>query len=77
MKVEISDPSLIGELAEALRRCEFTVARTDARTLTVSPEPFPPGVGSIHGAAELELDLYLKVWEAKHPGARATRVKTQ
>jgi hypothetical protein len=33
------------------------------------------GPGAIEGAIELELDLYLQVWEVTHPGVRATRLK--
>lgn len=74
MEVEVTDPKLVDELAEALRRFEFTVARTGPASLAVRLDPTPPGVAEIEGAAELELDLYLKVWEAKHPGVRAARV---
>jgi hypothetical protein len=70
----VSESTLVDELAQALRRCEFSVLRTGETTLHVAPEPSQPGVEAIEGAAELELDLYLKVWEAKNPGARATRV---
>jgi hypothetical protein len=74
VKVQVSEGTLVDELAQALRRCEFSVLRTGESTLNVSPGPSQHGVDEIEGAAELELDLYLKVWEAKHPGARATRV---
>lgn len=74
MEVEVTDPKLLDELAEALRRCEFSVARAGPSSLAVRLDPTPPGVVEIEGAAALELDLYLKVWEAKHPGARVARV---
>jgi hypothetical protein len=70
----VSESTLVDELAQALRRCEFSVLRTGENTLHVSAGPSQQGVDAIEGAAELELDLYLKVWEAKHPGTRATRV---
>jgi hypothetical protein len=74
VKVDVSETELVDELAEALRRCEFSVLRTGANTLHVSPGPAQHGVDEIPGATELELDLYLRLWEAMHPGARAARV---
>jgi hypothetical protein len=74
VEVEVTNPKLVDELAEALRRFEFTVARTGPASLTVRLDPTPPGVAEIEGAAELELDLYLKGWEATHPGVRVARV---
>lgn len=74
MKIEVSHPSLVDELAEALRRCEFSVVRTGPASLAARLDPVVPAVAEIEGAAELELDLYLKVWEAKHPGVHASRV---
>jgi hypothetical protein len=73
MRVEVSDAALVDELAQALRRCEFTVTRIGKDELDVKLGPAQHGAAEIEGAAELELDLYLKVWEARHPGARATR----
>jgi hypothetical protein len=70
----VSESVLVDELAQALRRCEFSVLRTGENTLHVSAGESQHGVNEIEGAAELELDLYLKVWEAKHPGAQANRV---
>ena len=75
MKVQVSESVLVDELAQALRRCEFSVLRTGENTLHVSPASAQPRGEEIPGAAELELDLYLKVWEAKHPGSRAARVQ--
>jgi hypothetical protein len=74
VKVQVSESTLVDELAQALRRCEFSVLRTGANTLHVSPVPAQHRVEEIPGAVALELDLYLKVWEAKHPGARASRI---
>jgi hypothetical protein len=73
LRVEISDAALVDELAQTLRRCEFVVMRTSSRELEVRPRAAQHGAPQIEGAAELELDLYLKVWEAKHPGVRASR----
>jgi hypothetical protein len=74
MRIEVSDSALVDELAQALRRCEFSVVRTGAQRLHVRLGASHGNVGTIPGAAELELDLYLKVWEVKHPGVRATRL---
>ena len=57
MEVEVTDPKLVDELAEALRRFEFTVARTGPASLAVHLDPTPPGVAEIEGAVELELDV--------------------
>jgi hypothetical protein len=72
MKVEVTDPELVGELADALRRCGYRVLRTTPTTLTADAAQ-PPAVEAIPGAEELELDLYLKFWEARYPGVRARR----
>jgi hypothetical protein len=74
MKVQVSDLELVDELAQALRRCGFSVVRTDTDSLQVSPGPAQGGVAEIEGAMELELDVYLKVWQAKHPRAAAVRM---
>jgi hypothetical protein len=74
MRIEVSDSTLVDELAQALRRCEFSVVRTGAQRLHVRSGASHENVGTIPGAVELELDLYLKVWEVKHPGVRATRL---
>jgi hypothetical protein len=73
MRVEVSEAALVDELAQALRRCEFTVMRVGRNELEVTVGPAQHGAAEIEGAAELELDLYLKVWEATHFGTRAIR----
>ena len=74
MRVEITDPGLVDDLADALRRCEFRVAQSSPTTLAVKAEDPPPGIKPIPGASELELDLYLRLWETRHPGVRAKRL---
>ena len=72
VNIRVTDPILVDDLADALRRCEYTVMQTSASALTAVP---PRGPSTrIEGAEELELDLYLRVWEARHPGVRASRV---
>jgi hypothetical protein len=49
----------------------FDVERVGERTLEARfREPIPPH----EEAARLELDLYLRVWEAMNPDARAVRL---
>jgi hypothetical protein len=74
--VHVTDPSLVDELAESLRRSAFRVLRTGSTTIRVEGTTEHIGPGAIPGAVELELDLYLQVWEATHPGARARRVSS-
>ncbi|HEX5470017.1 MAG TPA: hypothetical protein VFW80_13335, partial [Gaiellaceae bacterium] len=63
MKIRLSDPSLIGDLLEFLRARECVVEPASADTLDVE---LPDAMRA--DAAALELDLYLRVWEATHPG---------
>jgi hypothetical protein len=69
-QIQISDSSLGEDLAEFLRGLCFDVARVDEWTLDVRfREPMP----ATDEAARLELDLYLRVWEAMNPDAVARR----
>jgi hypothetical protein len=63
----------VDDLAQALRRCEFTTMRVGSHELEVKLGPAQHGAAEIRGAAELELDLFLRVWEAKQPGTQARR----
>jgi hypothetical protein len=61
------------DLAEFLRGLCFEVAATGERTLEARfREPIPPD----DAAARLELDLYLRVWEAMNPESWAARVSS-
>jgi hypothetical protein len=65
----VSDPSLVDDLLEFLRARQCAVEPASENTLDVQvPEALRPD------AARLELDLYLRVWEATHPGAVAERL---
>jgi hypothetical protein len=75
VEVQVSDPGLVEELADSLRRSAFRVLLNSSTTLTVEGTAEHLGPGAIEGAVELELDLYLQVWEATHPGVQATRLK--
>ena len=69
MKVRISDPALLDDLARFLSDAECVLEPVDADVLDVAiPGPGRPD------AAALELDLYLRAWEAVHEPARAERV---
>jgi len=74
IKIQFSDSSMAEDLAEFLRGLCFEVAATtDERTLEARyREPIPAD----DVAARLELDLYLRVWEAMNPDAWAARVSS-
>lgn len=74
MKIDVSHPSLTEDLADSLQRGGFEVARAGEGRLDVAESERPLGWKSTHGAAELEIDLYLHVWELLHPGVRAARI---
>ncbi|HET6656828.1 MAG TPA: hypothetical protein VFG61_02930 [Gaiellaceae bacterium] len=69
MKVEVSDPTLVGGLIESLRTTQCVVVRTGDRTFEVRF-----GWPTRDDASHYELDGYLRVWEAMHPGTYASRV---
>jgi hypothetical protein len=69
LRVKLSDPALVDDLVEFLSRSGCVAQPDDETTVLVS---IPRSLRD--DAAELELDIYLRVWEATHPEARATRV---
>lgn len=66
MRVQISDPALLGDLLDFLRRAECVAEPTSADTLDV----FIPRAPSAAQAGR-EVDLYLASWRARHPGVAA------
>jgi hypothetical protein len=66
MRIRLSDPSLVDDLLMFLRERQCVVEPASEDTLDVE---LPAAMRS--DAAALELQLYLRVWEATHPGARA------
>jgi hypothetical protein len=69
-QVQFSDSSWGENLAEFLRGLRFDVAFMHEQTLDVRfREPMPAN----EEAARLELDLYLRVWQAINPEAHARR----
>jgi hypothetical protein len=69
VKIEVNDSDLVEDLIESLRASRCAVVRTGERTLEIRD-----GWPIADDAAPYELDGFLKVWEATHRGAMATRV---
>jgi hypothetical protein len=69
VKIQVSDPSLVEDLAEMLRNAQYLVTLEGRDTLDVQLGQQLP-----EDAAQLEIDVYLRVWEATHEGARALRL---
>lgn len=69
VEAKVSDASLLPDLEAHLRRMGcITEAVAEDRLLVSIP-------GSLrHEAAQLELDLYLRLWEVNVPSAEARRV---
>jgi hypothetical protein len=65
LRMRLSDPRLVDELLDDLLRHECAAERLAGDVVAVS---FPDDVDT--DAAKLELDLYLRVWDATHPGVR-------
>jgi hypothetical protein len=74
LEIGVSDSMVVDELAERLRGYGYAVARTSAHNLHVGLGASRRGAVSVLGSAELELDLYLRAWEATHSGVRVTRL---
>jgi hypothetical protein len=66
--VHLNDPELVDDLIELLRNSECVVDRVGPRSVAIRS-----GWPVRDDAAGYELDGYLRVFEATHPGARATR----
>ena len=69
MLVKLSDPALVDDLVDFLSRSGCIAQAQDETTVLVS---IPRSLRE--DAAQLELDLYLRVWEATHLEARASRL---
>ena len=68
MRIRLSDPTLVDDLITFLREKECVAEQKSEDTLEVELPEVPR-----RDAALLELDLYLRVWEATHPGAVVRR----
>lgn len=69
VNIRVSDPSLAGDLLRFLRAKGCAVEPVSEDTLSVELREVPRS-----DAATLEVELYLRVWEALHPDAGAERV---
>ena len=67
MRIDVSDPALIEDLRDYLRRCNCEV-EVRGRTAV---EASPPARNVEPVYLRMELDAYLRVWRAMHPGADA------
>lgn len=72
MRVKIEERSLLGDLVDYLRRCDCTVGFNDG-LLDVRPRQLP--IDAALRYEELELESYLKVFSALHPGAHVELVR--
>ena len=66
MKINVSNPELVDDLIEFLRRASCTVSVGEDGSIDVE-------VPEAYGAeqARMEIDLYLKAWQAAHPDVEA------
>ncbi|TMK32951.1 MAG: hypothetical protein E6G64_05640 [Actinobacteria bacterium] len=67
MWIHVSDADAVDDLREYLRRCDCTVELRGATELEASP----PGRDVEPVYLRMELDAYLRVWRAMHPGVTA------
>jgi hypothetical protein len=68
-RVHLNDPELVEDLIELLRDADCAVDRVGPRSITIHS-----GWPVRDDAAGYELDGYLRVFEALHPGAQAERL---
>jgi hypothetical protein len=70
MRVRISDPGLAEELLGFLRRadCIADVGDVEAHAEGIAVQVEVPRAYDDH-QARMEVSLYLRVWEAMHPGS--------
>jgi hypothetical protein len=66
--VHLNDPDLVEDLMDLLRGSDCDVRRVGPRTVRILS-----GWPVRDGASGYELDGYLRVFEATHPGAQAFR----
>ncbi|HUG36662.1 MAG TPA: hypothetical protein VML54_06910 [Candidatus Limnocylindrales bacterium] len=70
VEARVSDPALLPDLEAHLQRMGCVTEATNGDRLLVS---IPASLRQ--DAAELELDLYLRLWELQVPSAQAERVR--
>jgi hypothetical protein len=72
MKIRINDPSLLDELVQHLRRSGCVAAPSDVQAHgdgALVEVDVPAALDDEQ--ARMELELYLRVWEATHPDGAA------
>ena len=65
MRVQVSDEALLGDLEAFLVAAECRVRKVGKVTLDVTMQ------APSESQAQRELDIYLKTWQAMHPGSYA------
>lgn len=68
MRILVSDPKLVEDLRDYLERCNCAVELRGPTAMEASPPERP--VEPLY--LRMELDAYLRVWRAMHPGAEAS-----
>jgi hypothetical protein len=71
VRIRTRSASTTSELAGYLRRCECIVERVDDWTVEVAVRPHP--LSERH--ARIELDAYLRVWQAMNPDESVERLE--
>jgi len=66
MKIRVSDPRLVDDLLESLRRAHCDVEVTGPATIAISS----PSRLLTAEQARREIGFYLAVWLVRHPGTR-------
>jgi hypothetical protein len=70
MRIHVSDPTLVVDLHDYLARCNCLVETRGAHELEATPPP--RSVESSY--LQMELEGYLRVWRAMHPGTDVSLV---
>ena len=73
MKIRVDDPHLVDDLVHHLRRsgCVATASEVEAHGAGITVDVHVPAALD-EEQARMEVELYLKVFEATHPGRAAT-----
>lgn len=66
MRIRLTDPAHLRDLADFLRRAECAVEQTNTNELDVEI-PRAPDVAQ----ARREVSIYVATWQARHPGINA------
>jgi hypothetical protein len=68
MRILVTDTKSLGSLATYLRRCGCTVHAVGSSAVEASPTPLQ---GVTDAYLRMQLDAYVRVWVALHPGVSA------